>query len=178
MTKVEKVPVTTESKPTAAPTAMQAWRPFEGLRREVDRLFEDFTMNPFRLPFRRPAFDIEPFWQAESWIAAPAVDLVEKEKAFELTAELPGLDEKNVEVKVANGVLTIKGEKQEDKEEKNKDFHVRERRFGSFERALRIPETVDSNKIEASFKKGVLTVTLPKTAEAQKPVKKIEVKGE
>lgn len=172
-----KVPVTTESKPAASPT-IQAWRPFQGLRREVDRLFEDFTMNPFRLPFRRPAFDIEPFWQAESWIAAPAVDLVEKENAFELTAELPGLDEKNVEVKVANGVLTIKGEKQEDKEEKNKDFHMRERRFGSFERALRIPETVDPDKIEASFKRGVLTVTLPKTAEAQKPVKKIEVKGE
>jgi len=134
-------------------------------------------MNPFRLPFRRPAFDIEPFWQAESWIAAPAVDLVEQEKAFELTAELPGLDEKNVEVKVVNGVLTIKGEKQEDKEEKNKDFHMRERRFGTFERALRIPDTIDADKIEASFKKGVLTVTLPKIAEAQKPVKKIEVKG-
>ena len=158
-----KVPVTTESKPAASPTAMQAWRPFESLRREVDRLFEDFTMNPFRLPFRRPAFDIEPFWQAESWIAAPAVDLVEHDKAFELTAELPGLDEKKVEVKVANGVLTIKGEKHEDKEEKNKDFHMRERRFGSFERALRIPESVDTDKIEASFKKGVLTVMLPKT---------------
>jgi HSP20 family protein len=77
-----------------------------------------------------------------------------------------------------NGVLTIKGEKQEDKEEKNKDFHMRERRFGSFERALRIPETVDADKIEASFKKGVLSVTLPKTVEAQKPVKTIEVKGE
>ena len=174
-----KVPVrvTTESKPAIPSTAMPAWRPFEGLRREVERLFEDFTMNPFRLPFRRPAFDIEPFWQAESWIAAPAVDLVEHDKAFELTAELPGLDEKKVEVKVANGVLTIKGEKHEDKEEKNKDFHMRERRFGSFERALRIPESVDTDKIEASFKKGVLTVTLPKTAEAQKPVKKIEVKG-
>jgi HSP20 family protein len=178
MTKAEKVPVTMETKPVAPPTAMQPWRPFEGLRREVDRLFEDFTMNPFRLPFRRPAFDIEPFWQAESWIAAPAVDLVEQDKAFELTAELPGLDEKNIEVKVANGVLTIRGEKQEDREEKNKDFHMRERRFGSFERALRVPDTVDADKITASFKKGVLTVTLPKTAEAQKPVKKIEVKGE
>jgi HSP20 family protein len=178
MAKAEtKVPVATESKPAASPTAMQAWRPFESLRREVDRLFEDFTMNPFRLPFRSPAFDVEPFWQAETWIAAPAVDLVEQEKAFELTAELPGLNEKNVEVKVVNGVLTIKGEKQEDKEQKNKDFHMRERRFGTFERALRIPETVDADKIEASFKKGVLTVTLPKTAEAQKPVKKIEVKG-
>src|SRR5271166_1369185 len=165
-------------KPVAPPMAMQAWRPFESLRQEVDRLFEDFTMNPFRLPFRRPAFNIEPFWQAESWIAAPAVDLVEHEKAFELTAELPGLDEKNMEVNVANGVLTIKGEKEEGKEEKNKDFHMRERRFGAFERALRIPEAVDADKIEATFKKGVLTVTIPKTAEAQEPVKKIAVKAE
>jgi len=178
MTKVERMPVMTETKPAAPPTAMQAWRPFEGLRREVDRLFEDFTMSPLMMPFRRPAFDLEPFWQPGSWIAAPAMDLVEHEKAFMLTAELPGLDEKDVEVKVANGVLTIKGEKAEDKEEKNKDFHMRERRFGAFERALRIPDMVDTDKIEATYKKGVLTVKLPKTAEAQKPVKKIAVKGE
>jgi HSP20 family protein len=104
--------------------------------------------------------------------------LIEHEKAFELTAELPGLDEKNVEVKVANGVLMIKGEKAEDKEEKSKDFHMRERRFGAFERALRIPDMVDPDKIEATFKKGVLMVKMPKTAEAQKPVRKIPVKGE
>ena len=75
-------------------------------------------------------------------------------------------------------MLTIKGEKREEKDEKKADFHLRERRFGSFERALRVPEGVDADKIAASFKKGVLTVTLPKTAEAQKPVKTIEVKGE
>ena len=178
MTRVEKVPVMTESKPVAPPTVTPAWRPFEGLRRDVDRLFEDFTMSPFMMPFRRPAFDLEPFWQPESWVAVPAVDLIEHEKAFELTAELPGLDEKNIEVKVANGVLTIRGEKAEDKEEKNKDFHMRERRFGAFERAFRIPEIVDMDKIEATFKKGVLMVKMPKTAEAQKPVKKIAVKGE
>jgi HSP20 family protein len=179
MAKAEtKVPVTTDSKTEAPPTAMQMWRPFESLRREVDRLFDDFHMSPFRLPFRRPAFDIEPFWAPESWVAVPAVDFVERDNAFEVHADLPGLDEKNIEVKVANGVLTIKGEKEENKEEKKEDFHMRERRFGSFERALRIPDGVDTDKIEAAFKKGVLTVTLPKTAEAQKPVKKIEVKGE
>ena len=91
---------------------------------------------------------------------------------------MPGLDEKDIEVKVANGVLTIKGQKEENKEEKKEDYHLRERRFGSFERSLRVPDSVDKDKIEASFKKGVLTVMLPKTAEAQKPVKKIEVKGE
>ena len=179
MTKAEtKVPVTTETKTEAPPTAMQMWRPFENLRREVDRLFDDFNMSPFRLPFRRPMFDIEPFWSPESWVALPAVDFVERDNAYEVHADLPGMDEKDIEVKVSNSVLTIKGEKREEKEEKKEDFRLRERRFGSFERALRVPETVDVDKIEASFKKGVLTLVLPKTAEAQKPVKKIEVKGE
>ena len=179
MAKAEtKVPVTTENKMEAPPTAMQMWRPFETLRREVDRLFDDFNTGPFRLPFRRPVFDIEPFWSPESWVAVPAVDFVERENAYEVHADLPGMDEKDIEVKVSNGVLTIKGQKHEEKEEKKEDFHLRERRFGSFERALRIPESVDTDKIEASFKKGVLTVMMPKTAEAQKPVKKIEVKGE
>ncbi len=182
MAKVEakaesKVPVTTEGKPLTMPSFMQPWRPFESLRREVDRLFEDFTVNPFRLPLRRPAFDIEPFWQPESWVATPPVDLVEHDNSFEVSAELPGLDEKNIEVKLVNGVLTIKGQKEEEKVEKKEDFHLRERRFGSFTRSLRVPDSVDPEKIEAHFKKGVLTVTLPKTPEAQKPVRNIEVKG-
>ena len=105
------------------------------------------------------------------------MDLVERHEAFEMTAELPGLDEKNIEVNVANGVLTVKGQKEEDKVEKKEDFHLRERRFGSFSRSVRVPDTVDADKIEASFKNGVLKVTLPKKPEAQKPVKKIEVKG-
>ena len=174
-----KVPVTTETKSEGSPstTQMQMWRPFESLRRDVDRLFEEFTMSPFRLPFRRPAFDIEPFWAPESWMAVPPVDFVERDNGFEVHADLPGMDEKDIEVKVAGGVLTIKGEKHEDKEEKKPDFHLRERRFGSFLRSLRVPEGVDVDKIEATFKKGVLTVTLPKTAEAQKPTKTIEVKG-
>ena len=95
----------------------------------------------------------------------------------ELTAELPGMDEKNLEVKVADGNLIIKGEKQEEKEEKKKDYYMRERSFGSFERRFELPEGVDADKIEASFKKGVLTLTLPKKPEAQKPAKKIEVKA-
>ena len=141
MAKAEtKVPVTTEEKPaTPASAAMQAWRPFETVRREVDRLFEDFTLNPFRLPLRRPAFDLEPFWQAESWVATPAIDLVERDHAFEMSAELPGLDGKNIEVNLANGILTIKGQKEEDKVEKKEDFHLRERRFGSFARSVRVP---------------------------------------
>ena len=181
----KKVPVTVEGKAgddkppaPAMASAMQMWRPFENLRREVDRMFEDFAVNPFRWPLRRPAFDIEPFWQPESWVAAPPINLVERDNAFELTADLPGLDEKNIELKLANGILTISGQKEEDKEEKREDFHMRERRFGSFQRSLRVPDAVDADKIEAHFKKGVLTVRLPKTPEAQKAVKKIEVKGD
>jgi HSP20 family protein len=87
------------------------------------------------------------------------------------------LGEKNIEVKLTNGSLTIKGEKKEEKEEKKKDYYLHERHFGAFERCFQVPEGVDTDKIDASFKKGVLTVKLPKKPEARKPTKKIEVKA-
>jgi HSP20 family protein len=149
--------------------------PFGGLRREIDRLFDDFAFGPFRLP--RSLFDTEPFWRADpSLVKMPAVDIADSDKAYEITAELPGMDEQNVEVKFANGVLTIKGEKKEEKEEKQKDYHLSERRFGSFQRSFTVPDGIDSDKIDAIFKDGVLTVMLPKTVEAQKKEKQIAVK--
>jgi len=167
---------TGEKKGNLAP--VPEWRPFEALRQEVDRLFDSFGGGFWPSPFRRSAFDIEPFWRREStWSAAPAVDIAESERAYEITAELPGMDEKNIEVKLMDGTLTIKGEKQEEKEEKKKDYYLSERRFGSFERSFAIPESVDESKIDANFKKGVLTVTLPKKAEVQTPAKKIDVKA-
>lgn len=170
-----KVPITEEKTPERS-TESQAWRPFESLRREVYRLFEDFDRD-LRRPLRRPAFDVEPFWRRQlKWGGAPAVDVVETDNAYELTADLPGLDEKNIELKLAQGGLTIKGEKQEAKEEKKKDYYLHERYIGSFERHFALPEGVDTDKIEASFKNGVLTVRLPKKPEAIKPEKKIEVK--
>jgi HSP20 family protein len=175
---VTKIPVKIEEKAASVPSTTQAWAPFLNLRREMDRLFNDFGRGFRQFPTRSSVFDIEPFWGREmTWEAAPAVDIAESEKAFELTAELPGMDEKNIEVKVANGNLIIKGEKQEEKEETKKDYYMRERNFGSFERRFEMPEGVDADKIEASFKKGVLTLTLPKKLEAQKPAKKIEVKA-
>ncbi len=169
-----KVPVKTEKAPAAMPPSL--W-PIESLRRAVDRLFEDFD-GGWRTPFSRSFFDLEPFrLPAAAWPTAPAADVTETDKAYEITAELPGMDEKNIEVKLANDVLTIKGEKREEKEEKKKDYYLHERSFGSFQRAFRVPESVDTDKIDASFKNGVLTVTLPKTAEAQKAEKKIAVKA-
>jgi HSP20 family protein len=170
-----KVPVKTEKSSGGVP---QTWQPFDSLRREVNRLFDDFDGGFWRAPFASSLFDIAPFRRPNTtFVAAPAVDVAETDKAFEIAAELPGLDEKNVEVKVANGVLTIKGEKEDEKEEKKKDYYMRERSFGSFQRSFEVPEGVDSDKIEANFKKGVLSVTLPKSADAQKAEKKIAVKA-
>jgi HSP20 family protein len=154
-----------------AETATKEWRPFESLRREVDRLFEDFQLGSWRSPFGRSLFDVQPFWGK-----APAVDIVEKEKAYEITAELPGMDESNIDVKFADGTLTIKGEKRDEKEEKKKDYYLSERRYGSFQRSFGVPDGVDADKIETNFKNGVLTVTLPKTEQAQKSEKKIAIK--
>ena len=150
----------------------------ENLRRDFNRLFEDFG-DLWRSPIRHALLGPESLWSSElTWAATPAVDIAEKYKAYEITAELPGMDEKHVEVKVGNGMLTIKGERKEEKEEKRKDYYLSERRYGSFERRLQIPEGVDSDKIEATFKKGVLTVTLPKTAAAQAAEKKIAIKAD
>ena len=102
---------------------------------------------------------------------------MENEKGYEITADLPGMDEKNIEVKVTDGVLTMKGERREEMEEKKKDYYLQERSYGSFQRSFELPDSVDADKIEANFKKGVLTVKLPKKVEAQKPAKKIEVKA-
>jgi HSP20 family protein len=168
-----KVPVKTEK----AEGTLQTWRPFESLRREMDRLFDDFEGGFWSSPFRRSLSGIDPFWRrGASLVAAPAVDVAESDKAFEITAELPGMSEKDLSVTLASGALTIKGEKSEEKEEKKKDYYVSERRYGSFERSFQVPDGVDTDKVEASFKNGVLKVTLPKTAEAQKAVKQIAVK--
>jgi HSP20 family protein len=178
MAEATKVLVKNEEKTPVRPRARPAWQPFEGLRREVDRLFDDFDRGFWHSPLQRSIFDVAPFWprQLAAWTGAPAVDISEKNNAFEVTVELPGMDEKNVEVKLVNGNLTVKGEKKEEKEEKKKDYHLSERHFGSFERSFTVPEGVDTDKIEASFNKGVLTVTLPKKPETIRPEKKIDVK--
>ena len=153
------------------------WEPFESLRRQVDRMFEDFGRGSgLWRPFGRSMLDVRPSWPfEEGWGKALAVDVCEREKEYEITAELPGMDASNIDVKLANGVLTIKGEKKEEKEEKEKDYYLSERRFGSFQRSFQLPEGVDEDKIQASFEKGVLTIMLPKGAEAQKPEKKISI---
>ncbi|TCR76713.1 Hsp20/alpha crystallin family protein [Rhizobium sp. BK376] len=144
---------------------------FDNLRSEIDRLFDDFSPSLWHRPFAGMSFE-KPF----STIASPAVDLVEKDGGYEITAELPGLDTSNIDVKIADGVLTIRGEKQESKEEKEKEYHLSERRYGAVQRSFQLPASVDASKIEASFANGLLTVKLPKSEQARNNERKIAIK--
>ncbi len=169
-----KVEVKKAAPARAAAPAPDVWRSFRG---EFDRLFERFA-DTFGMPSLRRMFEMEPFrWETAVGITAPAVDVTEDDKAFKITAELPGLDSKDIELSMSDGLIVLKGEKRQEKEEKEKNYYVCERSFGAFRRAFQMPEGVDRDKIAADFSKGVLTITMPKTAEAQKRTKKIEVKS-
>jgi HSP20 family protein len=147
-----------------------AFRPFESLRQEIDRLFDDFGRD-WRMPIGRAISGL-----GFSDMPVPAVDVVEKGDCFELSAELPGMDEKNIDLKLTNGQLVIKGEKKDEREEKSKGSYLSERRYGSFERSFTLPDDIDASKIEAKFASGVLKIRLPKKPDAQKPEQKIDIK--
>ena len=141
------------------------------LRRQMDRLFDNFT-NAWHLPMAEPMSAMRAW--PEGGIAV-RFEVSESDDAFNVSAELPGMDEKDVDVVLDNGRLTVKGEKKSETEEKKKDYHLMERHYGSFRRSFRLPDTVDENKVRAKFEKGVLQVTLPKVAEAKKKSKKISI---
>ncbi len=138
---------------------------FVGLRREMDRMFDDFASG----------------WGAPTAPAAflsPKVDIAETEKGLELVAELPGAEAKDIDVDIEDGVLTLKAEirKESEKSDAAKTYHLVERSVGTFLRRFVLPFAVEEEKIEARFDNGVLTVTVPRRAEAEKKTKKIEVK--
>jgi HSP20 family protein len=139
---------------------------FGAMRREMDRLFDEMTKS---MSLARPAFGLG--------VMQPRIDVKETEQAIEVHAELPGVDEKDVEVALVDGVLTIKGEKRQEREEKEKGYYLMERSYGSFMRQVPLPVEVDEDRVEARFDKGVLHVTLPKSAKAEAKTKKITVKG-
>jgi HSP20 family protein len=168
------VPVSVEKQRTGRRHAETS--PLEGLRRHVDHLFEDFQRGYWHVPFRQGVLDVEPYWRGEvAFGAVPAVDIVETDTGYKVTAELPGVAAADVDVKFSNGTLTITGEKHEEKEEKKADYFLSERHYGAFKRSFRVAEGIDADKIEAKFKDGILTVLLPKTAEARKKSKTIPV---
>jgi len=160
-TDIAKSPETSVSRPRDM---------FAAMREEMDRVFEQFEHGFPRWPslFRRSSTD--------GGIVVPELDVRENTNTITIEAELPGVDEKNVTVTVANGLLTIKGEKKQEKEEKNENYYLSERSYGAFERSLRLPDTIDESKVEAKFDKGVLKVTAAKKPEAVKSERKIEIK--
>jgi len=143
---------------------LMPWRPFgelSSIRREMDRLWNRvFGETSLARTF------------TEEW--SPRVDLSETKDSFVVKAEIPGMDPKDVNVNISGNVLTIKGEKKKEAEEKDEQRHYVERYYGSFQRSFQLPANVKTDKIEATFDKGVLNITLPKTEEAKK--KEIEIK--
>lgn len=150
------------------PTPRRFVDPFAELRARMDRMFNGMFG------------DFEPFGPMRGIAPAvtmPHVDIAETADALTITAELPGMDEKDVTLTLLDGVLTLKGEKRAEKEERDeqKSYHLVERSYGTFTRSFRLPETVDPDKVAAVFEKGVLTVTVPRTAEGRERVRTIPI---
>lgn len=143
--------------------------PFYGIQKEMNRLFDDFFQDFSVSPFEEGTF-LGKF--------SPSIDIREGDNSITVQAELPGMDEKDIEVLLSDNTLTIKGEKKEESEEKKENYHHVERSYGVFQRVVSLPSGVDSGRAEAKFSKGVLSITLPKTAEAEAKGKQIPIKAE
>lgn len=164
------VPVLRTETKTQYPEA-GTQNPIVQLHREVDRLFENafrgFGLSPFRSDFFTPF--------TASGLLKPQVDIGANDKEYSITVEVPGVDKEDVKVEIANNTMTIRGEKKQKKEEKEKNFYRVERSYGSFQRVLSLPEDADQIDIKATFKNGVLTVTMPRKTLPETDVKQIEI---
>ncbi len=159
-------------KPEKTEIAPWTGHPFANFRKEMDDLIENFFGRPFgQWP------KLEGGLEMPRGVLSPAIDVSENDDAITLTAELPGLSEDDVDLDVKDGMLTLKGEKKMERDEKKEDTHITERRYGSFRRSMTVPDRVDLDKIKADFDKGVLTVTMPKKAEAKAAERKIAIGG-
>jgi len=151
---------------------------FAAMRDEMDRLFERFEADWPRWPQLSawPRLPSASRRTIGAELVVPELDVRENAESVVIEAELPGVEEKDVSVTLANDVLTIKGEKKDQREEKDETHYFSERSFGAFERSLRLPDTIDESKVEACFNKGVLTITAAKKPEAVKAGRKIEIR--
>ncbi len=146
--------------------------PFHSFRTEIDKVFDNFLGGG--VPSLTGLGQVFPSAQQ---MMTPTLDVKENEKEIVVKADLPGIDEKDVNLTIHNGVLSLRGEKKFEHTDERENYHVMERSYGSFQRSIRLPETIDEDKAEALFDKGVLTVTLPKRPEMVSAQKKIEIKG-
>ncbi|MET4700973.1 HSP20 family protein [Constrictibacter sp. MBR-5] len=169
----------TQPSPAEPRSAAAPFPAFASLREEMERAFDDILSGFPLMPFGRRAMEVEPRRRLPGVFGGqlPTVDVVERDGEYCITAELPGSEEKDIDVSLAEGILTVKGEKKQEREEKKDSYYVSERRYGSFQRSFRVPDDADADGIAATFKNGVLTLTLPKKPEAKRAEKKIAVKA-
>jgi HSP20 family protein len=146
--------------------------PLFDLRNEIDTLFDRFFSGSLLGPFA--GFEPQPLRQRFGGMV-PKVDVSESDKEIQIVAELPGLKQEDVDLSLADDVLTIRGETQESREEREKQYHLTERSYGRFERSFQLPDSVDRERIAAKFENGLLTVTLPKSEKAQPSARRIEI---
>jgi HSP20 family protein len=147
--------------------------PFMAFRREMNRVFDDAFRGVGMPSLRGPTFGRMP-----AGTLMPQVDVSESDHEIQVTAELPGIDEKDVEVILADDMLTIHGEKKAEREQKDRDYHLMERSHGTFSRSLPLPFTADPGQVKAVFKNGVLTITIPKPKEVQQKQHRIDVQSD
>jgi HSP20 family protein len=163
--------------------AQSGFLPFMSLRDEIDRTFDRFLGEPLMAPSERfrELWNLMPFRSMGSDLGnvmiAPRADMTESEKEYVLTVELPGMDEKDIDLTVTENSISLKGEKKSEQEVTEKDYHLTERSYGCYQRRFALPAGVDVEKVKASFSKGVLTINLPKTKEARAKPRKVEVKS-
>jgi HSP20 family protein len=144
--------------------------PFSALRAEMDSLFDSFIGG---LPAFSGMFGSS---GGRAFALTPHMDVRETDKEIVVEAELPGMEEKDVSIALQDGILTIRGEKKHEVDEEKENYRIMERRYGSFQRSVQLPDTVDEDKIEATFNNGVLKVSLPKRPEAIGKHRKIPIK--
>ncbi|TWB63958.1 Hsp20/alpha crystallin family protein [Nitrospirillum viridazoti] len=168
----QSVPVNTNAAPTASP--FHFWNSF---RDELDSAFGRFSRSLLNVPALWHSPDTDPLRHFEGafGMTIPAVDITEREADYQITAELPGIETKDISVSLADNVLTLKGEKTISVDEKRGDVHLTERRYGSFRRSFHVPSDTDVEKISAAFDKGILTVTLPKAGTSAKQERTIPI---
>jgi HSP20 family protein len=168
---VEVKKTTPSTVPARTPDVLRS------LRTDMDRLFDRFSAS-FGLPtFSRMFEGPSMAFESSFTLPAPAMDIAEDAAGYKITAELPGMTEKDVEVTLSGETLTVKGEKKQETEKKDANYHLSERSWGTFQRSFVLPEGVDPEKIVADFAKGVLTLTLPKKPQAVQQARKIDVKA-
>lgn len=165
------------SSQSALPSLFNWQAPLIDLRKEIDQAFSNVMKGWPQVWDRDPFKDFATPNAFEPRGLSPNVEVAEADGAYEITAELPGLDEKDVEVTVQEGLLTLSGEKKAEREEKKKDYYLSERGYGAFKRTFRIPDDVESDKIAAAMKKGVMTITMPKSAESKAKARKVAISG-